>query len=124
MKNNFGFAAISSVIIIGVIALSILVSTSLMSISESQMSLGLYFGENASRLVESCAEDCLLRLNKTNTLPTSITTPFGSCSLTINSQSGKNWDFTINATKNNYSKSIRIQAVRDQTITVNSWQPL
>lgn len=72
-------------------------------------------------MVEACIEDSLMYLNKNNSLRTTVTLPQGSCSVTINSQVGNVWDFTVAGSFEGYSKSVRVNATKGSGVTVNSW---
>lgn len=119
-----GFAALSSVLIIGAIVTLIGVTVALTSISEGQTSLAGVKGANALSLVKGCAEIALLQLNTSNTLPASLTIPAGNCSITTNSHVGNTWDFTIRGSFDTYTKATNIIAVRGTTISVTNWQEL
>ena len=80
--------------------------------------------ESGIGFVESCAEDALIKINKNGALAGTIVLPEGTCTVTINSQVGSNWDFTVSGILNGYSKNIRVTATRGSTMTVNSWQEI
>lgn len=121
MKNNKGYIAITSILIILAVVLIVGTSISLLSVNDIQSSLSSEKGEQALTLVEGCAEDALLRLNNNNAIPASFTIPEGTCNVTGISNVGNNWTFTVNATILNYSKSIQISATRTTTVQVTSW---
>jgi len=121
MKNKNGYIALSAVLVIMAVVLIIGTSVSLLSINDVQSALSSKKSEESLHLVEGCAEDALLRLNENNSIPLIIIIPEGSCSVTINSQTGNNWIFTIAGTVNNYKKSIQISAVRNSNVSVTSW---
>jgi len=119
--HHTGYIAIVSVLVIGVVVFAIGMSVSLLSISEGQLALSGENNERALHLTEGCAEDALLRLNKTHTLPASIVLPEGTCTITINSHVGNNWTFTVAGTLNTLTKRIQISATRTSKVTVTSW---
>lgn len=121
-KRELGYVAISSMLIISAVVLSIIVSVSLLSISEIQMALAGKERIESIGLVEACIEESLLQLNGTNALPSTITLPEGSCTVTINAQTGNNWTFTVSATQDAYTKSIQVTANRASVISLTSWQ--
>jgi hypothetical protein len=121
MKNKNGYIALSSVLVIMAVVLIIGSSVSFLSINEMQSALSSKKSEESLHLVEGCAEDALLRLNKNNSIPLTIIIPEGSCSVTIDSHIGNNWTFTVSSTIINYKKNIQISAVRDSTVTITSW---
>ena len=116
-----GYVAISTVLVVGVILLSTGMAVILNSINESQSSTSDSQKEKVIGFVESCAQDALLRLNDNNALPGSIVLPDGSCTVTINSQVGNNWDFSVTGSLAGYQKNIRVNATRTTTVTINSW---
>ncbi len=121
MKNNRGYIAITSVLVILAVVLIVGTSVSLLSINDIQSSLSSEKGEQTLALVEGCAEDALLRLNNNNAISASFTIPEGTCSVTGITNVGNNWTFTVSATILNYSKSVQISAVRSTTVQVTSW---
>lgn len=120
-KSNRGYIALSSILVISAIVLVIGISTSLLSVNDL---LSSFSGEKSNEsidFVEACVEDALLRLNENNSLPANISLPQGTCSVTINSQIGNNWDFTVSGTLNGYQKNINLQAVRDTAVSITGW---
>lgn len=116
-----GFAAITSILVILVVLVLIGISTSYLGIGNAQMSLGQSRGEHTLQLVESCVEDALLYYNNSGTIPSSRTTPQGSCTLTVNSSDATNVNFTTTATLNPNSHSIQVSATRVSNVTVVNW---
>lgn len=117
-----GYIALSSVLIIAFLVLTIGISVSYLAVSETQVSLGQLRKEEATDYVESCVEDAMLRLNENNSIPTSITLPQGICIITINSHVGNNWSFTSVGTLQNHKKTTWVQATRGVYITVSDWE--
>ena len=124
MKNQTGYIAITSVLVIAAIVLIIGTSVSLFAVNDIQSALSNKKSNESLDLVESCVEDALLRLNEDNSIPATITLPYGSCSVTINSQVGTLWTFTVSGTFISHAKSIQVVADRTNTVTVNSWTQL
>ena|SRR3989338_6307938 len=124
MKNQTGYIAITSVLVIAAIVLIIGTSVSLFAVNDIQSALSNKKSNESLDLVESCVEDALLRLNEDNSIPATITLPDGSCSVTINSQVGTLWTFTVSGTFISHAKSIQVVADRTNTVTVNSWTQL
>jgi len=110
-------------VIAGVVTL-IGVTVTLTSISEAQVSLSSLQGDRALGLSEGCGQEALLYLNENNSLPSSIVTPLGSCNVTLESQTGSDWIFTVDGEISNHFKKIRIEATRSNTITINSWKEI
>jgi hypothetical protein len=124
LTNNDGYIAITTMLVIAAVVLVVSVTISLVSINEGQLSLAAMRNDNVLDIVEGCAEDALLYVNENNSLPASVSLPEGTCTITINSQSGSNWTFTTTATVNSHTKSIRIALTRSSTITISNWEEL
>lgn len=127
MKKNFfnkGYVAISTVLVIVAILLVIITTTSLVAISEGQMSLSNKRADEASNLVESCIEDALIRINKSNNIPSSLILPEGTCTVIIDSHVGNNWTFTVSGSIVGYTKKVQVQATRGSTVSITNWKEL
>ena len=114
--------ALASVLVIAAVVGVIGIATALSAVSESQSALAAKKGHEARDFVEGCVEDALLRLNEDNSIPSTITLPEGSCSVTINAQSGDDWTFTATGTLETHASSIQVNATRTTTITITRWQ--
>ena len=121
MKKRKGFVAFSTILLVSAVVGVIILSISLNSISDAQQSLSLNGRDEALNFVESCVQDALLTLNNTNTLPSSVTLPLGTCTVTTNSQSGTNWTFTTVGTINKYTRSVYLDVNRTTSITIIKW---
>jgi hypothetical protein len=121
MKNKKGYIAITSILVILAVVLTVGTTVSLLSVNNIQASLTDQKGEEALALVEGCAEDALLRLNNNNSIPGSISLPEGNCNITNISNVGNDWTFTVSATILSYTKSLQINATRTNTVQVTSW---
>lgn len=125
-KTNYllqeGYIAISSVLVILAIILLITLSVSLLAVDGAQISLQSTLREDSNRLVEGCVQEVLLRLNIDDALPTSVSLPEITCSVTENSHVGNDWNFTVSGSSGSYSNSVTVAATRDTTVTVTSWQ--
>jgi hypothetical protein len=117
-----GFAAIISVIIIGAVLIVAGTMATMTSINEGQMSLSRLQSNNSLGFIESCAEESLITINENNTLPSLIITPNGNCTVSVNSQVGTSWDFTLNGTVNGYQKSHNLKLNRGSSLGIGSWQ--
>ena len=120
--KNKGYIALSTVLMLSVIIVAIGLTVSLISINEGQLGLAQLRSEQSLALVEACAEEALLALNETNTVPTTISLPDGNCTATTDSQSGNDWTFTVNGTFDSYQKSLQLQVTKTNTITITSWK--
>jgi len=111
-----GMAAVISVIVLGVVMVLIGAMISLGSIGESQVTMESQKRENGQGLVEACVEEGLIWINEFNTLPvTNITTSFGTCPFTVNSQTGTSWDFTV-------SGNVNVKLNRGTTLAIGVWK--
>lgn len=124
--NNFGqrpgYIALASVLVIAAVVLAIGISVSLLSINEAQLSLAGRKSQASIAFVDSCVEDALLRLNEDNSIPVQILLPAGSCDVTIDSQSGDDWQFTVFGSIDDYGKSIQVRVNRKAVLTITSWR--
>jgi hypothetical protein len=93
----------------------------LSSISKGQIALTESQAKRAQTLLDSCAEESLIKINKDNTLPPTIITTFGSCGVTVNSQIGTSWNLTIGTTGEMSSLGINVVLNRGSTISISSW---
>lgn len=118
---NRGYIALTTVLVVGVVLLTIGLSVSLIAISEGQLSLSGRRSESTRNITESCIEDALLRLSNTNTVNTTVTLPEGVCSLVVNSTVGNTWTFTLTGTSETVTKKIQVVAVRGSVVSVTSW---
>lgn len=116
-----GYVALASVLVIAAVIVVIGISTSLLSINELQSSFANRRSEMAIAIVESCVEEALIVLNEKGNVPTSITSPNTNCSVTINSQVGSTWDFTVLTTVEDHTKRIRIVIDRGSNLILGSW---
>ena len=121
MKQK-GYIAFSSVLIISAVIIIIGITLTLTSISELQKSLSGRRREEVIDRVEACVEDAMYSINTNNSLPATITLPEGTCGVTIDSNSGFNWTFTVTAATNGYTKSVQVTTTRATTITPVSWK--
>lgn len=124
MQHQKGYIAIASILVISAVAVIIGTAVALQSINEIQTALSHKKGQESLQLVEGCTENALIRLNRVASLSATVTIPEGSCSVTINSNTGNNWTFTVSGTVNNYTKSVQVSATRGDTFTITNWQEL
>ena len=119
-----GYVALASVLVITAISLIIGMSVTLLSINGIQTALSSKKNIETTYLVESCVEEALLGINENNAVLSSIVLPEITCSVTTNSQTGTSWDFTVSGTFEQYTQQIRVQAERNTTITITSWNQI
>jgi len=121
MKNNKGIAAIITVIVLGALMVLIGSVMTLTSISEGQSTLSETQIKNNQSLLDACAEEALIKINKNNALPAIIVTNIGSCTATLNSQVGTNWNLTLNTIGEMSHLGINVILNRDSIISISSW---
>jgi len=121
MKYYKGYIALSTVLITLALVILIGVSTSLLSINDLLSSDSGQKSNTAVNLVEACVEDALLQLNSENSIDPSIILPNGNCSVTIISNTGGFWDFTVSTDQEGFYKSVRVKATVGEYVSVNSW---
>ncbi len=122
LKN--GYVAITSVIILLFIIISLAVFSSLSSVSESQIAVNEKLSMQALNNVESCADDALLQLNQNGTLPATVNINSYSCSVILEDQSGSDYTFRVVYISGNFTKTLRIVASRTDKVYILSWEEI
>lgn len=120
LQNNKGFVTISAVLLLAAIATTFAVTLALNSVNQIQTAVGLKESFENLNLIEGCIEDALLYLNENDSLPSTITLPEATCTVTLNSNVGDDWDFTVSL-NNQYYKQINVDVTRNAGITINNW---
>ena len=120
-RSQGGYVALATVLVIAVVVTTVGLSVSTQSIDTVQSSLFDEKSHAARNFVESCIEDALLRLNENDAIPTTITLPSGSCSVTINSQTGTTWIFTTTGAQDGQTVSIQVEAERSGSVSITDW---
>ena len=128
-KNQTGYIALSTVIVILVVIIAISLTVAFSSISEAQSGLALFKGESSLNFVEGCAEDVMLKIRTDGTYAvTSFTRPEGTCSITYNAGTTRptTWDITVTTADTAYKRSIRTIFTRNAVtgLTLTSWNEL
>jgi hypothetical protein len=116
-----GIASIVSVIILGSLMVLIGGLMVLTAISKGQIALTQSQSQQTKVLLDACAEESLLTINENNTLPSTIITTLGRCSITINSQVGTSWNYKIGANGDVSSLGVNIALNRGTTLAVSTW---
>ncbi len=124
MNKQSGFVAMSSVLVVGAVLITIGLGVTLNAINEVQQASGENKKEVAIGFVEACVEDALLRLRRDNSIPLSIILPTGTCNVTINSHIGNAWLFTTTGTIEGHTKSIQVAANRTNMVTITNWSEI
>jgi len=128
MKNQTGFIAFTSLIVIAAVALAISTSVALMGIDSAKGSLSLSKSQETSAIAKSCLEEALVRLrDDTNYSGGNLSVGNGSCTVTV---SGTGADRTITSVGTiagppTYIKTIQVVIKKaGGSINVLSWQEL
>jgi len=125
-RNDHGFAAITSMIVISVVVLAIATSVALMGIDHAQNSLSTTKSLEANTMAKSCVEEALYRLrDDANYTGGSLVFTDGSCVIVI-SGTGSNRDISSISTITgppSYVYSLLVSVKRTgQSINITNWQ--
>lgn len=120
---NKGFIAISTVLILLVVVVSIVTTVSLLSVGEARSGFALAQGEAALQFSEGCAEDALLKAKSDTTYAGgNIVRPEGTCVIDI-AKNGISW--TLDASPLNGDSIRHVRVVFDYVplvgIILTSW---
>ena len=63
-----------------------------------------------------------MELNENGSISLAITLPEGTCTVTLDSQTGDDWTFTVSGAVDAHTKRVQVTANRDTAVTVTSWQ--
>ena len=128
MINSKGYIAISSVVIILAVILSLTITMSYSAIGEAQSGLALFQGEENLQQVEGCVEDAMLKIRSNPVTVASVTRPQGTCTINYTLSGPTNWDMTVtfqSTVSTNIRRSIKVVFVRNATgITLTSWNEI
>ena len=117
IKN--GYIALTVVIILFFLIMTIGIVSSFSSISKLQQSQSSNQHLTGTINVESCAEDALMRLNLQDEIPESFSIGDEiTCETQVENQNGNEWIFTVTSGL----KNIRISAVRSDQVYISSWE--
>lgn len=121
-----GFVAISTVLILSVVVVSIATTTALLSIGEAQSGFSLFKGDDNLSFVEGCVEDVMLKIRSSSAYNgTSITRPEGTCSITYVTGGPTNWDVKVTSSTNTYQRTIEVVFTRNPSgISLTSWKEI
>lgn len=118
MKKN-GYIALTVVVILFFLIMTIGIVSSFGSISKLQQTQSSTDNLTGTIDVESCAEEALLKLNLEDQLPSSFDMPEGTtCTVEVENQDGNEWTFAVS----NGVKNLRIIAVRSDQVYISSWE--
>jgi len=119
-----GYIALLSVILIGIISVSVGVSLVLLGLGSSRDSFALQQSGQAKALANACAEEGLQKIRESTafTGTGSLSLDSGTCSYMVASQGGSNRTVTSTATVSATVRKISLTITQiNPTITVSSW---
>lgn len=116
-----GVAAIISVIVLGALMTLVGSVMVLTSISEGQATVMETKIKNNQTLLDACTEESLMWINKNNTLPATIVTTLGNCSVTVNSQVGTSWNLTVGVSGEMSPLGVNVVLDRGTSMAVSGW---
>lgn len=119
-----GYIAITVVIILLFVIITMGVVSSFGSLNQIQTSYSGIQSMEAFSRVESCADEALYQLNITGNLPNSVIILNYSCTITVESQAGSEWTFLISHTNLGYTKTVRLTASRSDRVYVTQWEEI
>jgi len=125
-----GFSALLTVLIIGVAALAMAYSSSMLGLGELDLGYTAQKGGEAFSAADGCLEEAMRRL-RLNTGYTGGNLPIGanSCTITVNGLGGNQYEVIVLGESSGYYKKIRATvAVTPEppsnlnVVTINSWE--
>ncbi|MBI4079054.1 MAG: hypothetical protein HY429_02035 [Candidatus Levybacteria bacterium] len=125
MRQQKGYIALLTTIIIMAVVLTTAATVALLSIGEAQSSFALFKGEDTLQFVEGCVEDTMLKIRSDPSLAGTFTIgrPEGQCSVAIVNKTGVQWTVDVTTQDTRYKRTVRIVFNRNPTgITLTSWQ--
>jgi hypothetical protein len=123
-KTESGYIALLSVIIIGIIGVSVGVSLVLLGLGSSRDSFALQQSNQAKALANACAEEGLQKIRESTSFTGSggLSLDSGTCSYTVASQGGSNRTVVVSGTVGTIVRKASITVTQiNPTITVSSW---
>lgn len=127
-RDSGGWVALSSLLIVSAVVLSITISVSLQGVDQLQMALGNSRGLQAYYLAVSCIETGLLALRDSGSYSGQTLQPSaGSCTVTVTG-SGANRTLVSTGTvfgPPEFTRQIEVRVKRtDGSITILTWQEI
>jgi len=120
-KNNKGFIAISSVLIILTVVTAMSLSVTMLSVGEGQGSFAQTKGRTNLSFIDSCVNDALLKLWASSTYTGgNVTYPTGTCVITV-LESGGVYTITVTTNDTTYKKTVTLTATRTTTVNITSY---
>lgn len=123
MKYQKGYIAITTVLVLMVVGMSIATTAAFLGIGGVQGSYAQTKGEETLAFVEGCMEDALLKTwTNASYAGGTIVRPEGTCIVTVNSKVGNVWTMTVSTAETDYIRTVRVIFTRGTYITLTSWQ--
>ena len=120
-NSQSGFVALITVLVIGASLLVVTLGLTLTSINTLQSSSAYQLSQSATAFAEGCVQESLLKLQRENTIPSSVSIKGQSCQVSVLAQTGNLWTFQVIATQSGYQKQIEVSANREGQISITSW---
>ncbi|MBI2645178.1 hypothetical protein HYW94_03345 [Candidatus Uhrbacteria bacterium] len=123
--HHHGFIALISVLIIGVLGISIVTSLLLLGVGSSKTSLASEQSAQAKALANACAEEALQHIHDSTSYTGSdtLTLGQGTCAYTVTSQGGQNRTITSSGTVGTIIRKEKIIITGvNPAIQISSWQ--
>ncbi len=120
-----GFIALISVLIVGVVGVSIATSLILLGLGSSKTSFALEQSAQAKALAMACAEEGLQKIQESTSYTGNgtLTLGQGACAYTVASQGGQNRTVSAYSTVGTLVRKEKIIITRvNPTIEIDSWQ--
>ena len=124
-RNQNGYVALLSVLIVGAIATTVGVTLLLTGTDSQRETLVTQQSAQARSLVDACAEEALQQLhdNTAFTGTNGLTLSQGTCSYTVTSTGASTRTITANSTVGNVVRKVAVYVtISSSSISITSWQ--
>ena len=121
-----GYIVLISILILGAVSTSIVISVLLLGLGSSKTSFALEQSYQAKALADACAEEALQQIQQSTGFSGSDTLTFGkgSCDYTVEQQ-GQNRSISTTGTVQNIIRKVSIQVdTVVPSLTIGSWQDI
>lgn len=132
ISNSYGFVAVSVVLILLSVVVSIGTTVAYLSIGEGQSGLILYEGEDNLTFVEGCVEDVMLKIRSDQSYNAPSFTRIDiignskTCNIAYNAGGPVNWNLTVSTSSTTrVQRKIQVIFTRNPTgISLTSWREI
>ncbi len=127
MRHNRGMTALSTVLVVSAVLLSLLITVTYLSVGEAQSGLADFKSQSRLALLDGCAEDILQKIHDNPVLVGAINRPEGTCTIAANppGTGPTNWDLTISTDAADFPRKLRVTFTRGETAITNiTWQEI